>query len=136
MKKYILITVGALSLALGIVGIFLPVLPTTPFLLLSAYCFSKSSEKFYNWLITNKIFGKYIRDYREQKGITLYNKIVVLIVLFAGIGFSLWKMQNHLHLQIFLVVVLIGVTVHIVKLKTLKNWEQYEILILAEKEKN
>ena len=121
LKKYILITVGALSLALGIVGIFLPVLPTTPFLLLSAYCFSKSSEKFYNWLITNKIFGKYIRDYREQKGITLYNKIVVLIVLFAGIGFSLWKMQNHLHLQIFLVVVLIGVTVHIVKLKTLKN---------------
>lgn len=119
MKKYILIAIGSISLALGVIGIFLPVLPTTPFLLLSAYCFSKSSDKFYNWLITNKVFGKYIKDYQEKKGITLKNKLIALGVLYIGIGFSMYKMQTHLHLIIFLAIVLVAVTVHILKLKTL-----------------
>lgn len=118
-KKYIFITIGFISLGLGIIGIVLPVLPTTPFLLLSAYLFSKSSEKFYNFLITNKVFGKYIRDYREKKGITLKNKIIVLVFLTITIGISLMKVESR-HLQIFLIVVLLGVSFHILKLRTLK----------------
>ncbi len=60
---------GTLSLILGVVGIVLPGLPTTPFLLLSAGCYARGSERFYIWLMTNKVFGKYIRNYREGKGI-------------------------------------------------------------------
>ena len=68
-KKRLLFISGFISLALGIVGIILPLLPTTPFLLLSAYCFSQSSEKFHNYILNNKVFGQYIRDYNEKKGI-------------------------------------------------------------------
>lgn len=118
-KKYIFITVGIVSLILGIIGIVLPVLPTTPFLLLSAYLFSKSSDKFYNFIINNRVFGKYIQDYREQKGITLKNKIIVITFLVVTIGISLFKVSS-VHLQIFLVVVLLSVSFHIVKLRTLK----------------
>ena len=68
--KIILISVGSLSVLLGILGIFLPLLPTTPFLLLAALCYSRSSERFYQWLVTNRWFGEYIRNYREGRGIT------------------------------------------------------------------
>lgn len=66
-KKRLLFVLGFVSLILGIVGIILPLLPTTPFLLLSAYCFSRSSEKFHNYILNNKVFGQYIRDYNEKK---------------------------------------------------------------------
>lgn len=77
-KKKLLFILGFVSLALGIVGIIVPLLPTTPFLLLSAYCFNHSSEKFHNYILNNKIFGQYIRDYNEKKGITLKNKITAI----------------------------------------------------------
>lgn len=66
-RKRLLFVLGFVSLILGIVGIILPLLPTTPFLLLSAYCFSRSSEKFHNYILNNKVFGQYIRDYNEKK---------------------------------------------------------------------
>lgn len=120
MKKIILITIGILSLLLGGIGVFLPVLPTTPFLLLSAYCFSKSSEKFHSWLLENRIFGKYIRDYQEKKGITLKNKIIAVVTILISIGFSLSKVSN-IHIKIILVLVLIVVTTHIIRLRTLEK---------------
>jgi len=66
-----LIVVGTISTALGILGIFVPILPTTPFLLLAAACYSRSSQRFYDWLLNNKYFGNYIRNYLEKKGIPL-----------------------------------------------------------------
>lgn len=119
MKKKLLFILGILSLVAGTIGIFLPLLPTTPFLLLSTYCFSKSSERFYNYILTNKVFGKYITDYREKKGITVKNKIVVLIVLTCGIGYSFTRVST-IQMQVLLAVVFIGVTWHILALKTLK----------------
>ncbi len=119
MLRYFLIVVGITSLALGIIGIFLPLLPTTPFLLLSLFCFSKSSERLHSFILENKVFGKYIRDYQEKKGITLKNKLIALSVLFISISFSILKLDNR-HLQIFLIFVFIGVSFHIIKLKTLK----------------
>lgn len=119
MLKKVFLIFGIISLGLGCIGIFLPLLPTTPFLLLSAYCFSKSSEKFHTYLLENKIFGQYIRDYQEKKGITLKNKIFAILLLVASITFSLSRISN-LHLKIFLILVLIGVSYHILKLKTLK----------------
>jgi uncharacterized membrane protein YbaN (DUF454 family) len=118
MKKYVLIVLGCLSMGLGIVGIFLPVLPTTPFLLLSAFLFGKSSEKFYHLLINNRWCGKYIRDYTEKKGITKQNKFRALLFLAITMGISFYKMKR-LSLRIFLGVVFVGVAIHILKLKTL-----------------
>lgn len=119
MKKKLLFVVGIIAVILGSIGIFLPLLPTTPFLLLSLYCFSKSSKKFYNLLLENKIFGRYIKDYYEKKGITLKNKIVALLFLTTGILYSMYKIENK-YLYIILILVYIGVTFHIIKIKTIK----------------
>ena len=119
MKKIFLLSLGAISLVLGCLGIFLPLLPTTPFLLLSAFCFSKSSEKFHKALLENKIFGQYIRDYQEKKGVTLKNKIIAISILAISITFSLTKISSF-HLKLFLILVLFGVSCHILRLKTLK----------------
>ena len=70
MKKYLLIIVGCISLGLGVIGMFLPVLPTTPFLLLSAGCFLRSSKSLYDWLLNHKHLGGYIRDFIEHKAIS------------------------------------------------------------------
>ena len=71
-----MITTGTFFVGLGIIGIFLPLLPTTPFLLLAAACYARSSKRFYNWLLNNKWFGNYIKNYRERKGIPLQIKII------------------------------------------------------------
>ena len=78
MQKKIFLLIGVVAVILGSFGMVLPVLPTTPFLLLATYCFGKSSKKLHRVILENKIFGKYIRDYQEKKGITLKNKIFVL----------------------------------------------------------
>lgn len=119
MKKPIYMTIAWLSLSLGIVGIVVPVLPTTPFLLLSAFCFEKSSEKFHAWLLENKVFGKYIRDYQEKKGISLRNKIIAIATMGLGMSYSAYKVP-HPHARIALLLIFIAVSIHICKLKTLK----------------
>ena len=79
MKKYLLIIVGCLSLGLGIIGMFLPVLPTTPFLLLSAGCFLRSSKSLYDWLLNHKYFGEYIKDFIEHRAISKKIKITIML---------------------------------------------------------
>ena len=81
--KIILLFLGILSLALGVIGIFLPVLPTTPFLLLSATLFLRSSEKLYDWLLAHPYLGKYIRNFKEYKAIPLHVKIVSVSLVWA-----------------------------------------------------
>lgn len=78
MKNIPLFILGFASLILGFIGIALPILPTTPFILLSAYCFSKSSDKFYNWLISLPSFGKMIKDWNEKGTINRRGKIFCL----------------------------------------------------------
>ncbi|TGK61623.1 DUF454 domain-containing protein [Leptospira wolffii] len=74
--RFGLVFIGTVSLVLGIIGIFTPVLPTTPFLLLTAACYARASQKFYNWLMNNKYFGSFIRDWRIHKAIPLRAKII------------------------------------------------------------
>ena len=88
--KGALVVIGTFSLALGIVGIFIPLLPTTPFLLLAAYCYARSSKKLYTWLMNNKWFGSYIRHYYEGKGIPLRVKLLSISFLWLTIGFSIY----------------------------------------------
>ncbi|CAL7867744.1 YbaN family protein [Fusobacterium necrophorum] len=119
-KRNILLGIAWISLILGGIGIFLPLLPTTPFILLSAFCFQKSSERFHQWILNSPIFGKYIRDYQEQKGITLKNKIVAVTFMALGMSFSAYKVPNT-YMRISLLVIFIAVSYHIFKIKTLKK---------------
>ncbi|HCX03994.1 MAG: YbaN family protein [Tissierellales bacterium] len=118
LKKYIFIILGSLFLILGIIGIFLPVLPTTPFLLLTSFFYLKSSKKLHNWLINHKVFGEYIYNYITYKGVKKKDKIKSLILLYLTLSISFY-LVDIIHVRIFLILVAIGVTIHILKLKTL-----------------
>lgn len=110
---------GTLFVVLGTVGIFVPVLPTTPFLLLAAACYGKGSHRLYNWLMQNRVLGEYIRNYREGKGIPLFTKIFTLILLYLSIGCSAIFFVKHLLVRILLLMVAIGVTIHLLSIKTI-----------------
>jgi hypothetical protein len=118
MKKFTYILLGTLCVFLAGIGIFLPVLPTTPFLLLAAFFYARSSNRFYTWLITNRVFGIYIRNYREGRGIPLRQKIIVISLLWLTIGSTALLVVTQLWLQILLFGIAAGVTIHLVKTKT------------------
>lgn len=124
MRKKLLIVVGTVSLGLGLVGIVLPLLPTTPFLLLAAACYMRGSKRWYNWLMNHRYLGPYIRDYREGKGIPLTTKIGAILLLWATISYSaLFVVPPWLWLRVLLFGIAIGVTVHLVKLPTRRQPE-------------
>jgi len=125
MKKYLYLTAGLLTLGTGVVGFFIPVLPTTPFLLLAAACFLKSSGKLYTWLTAHKVFGKYIENYIKYKAVSRNSKIVSITVLWAVISISIF-VSNSLHIKLFLAAVGIGVTCHLLLLKSLEKVLQKE----------
>ena len=115
--KILLIASGTFFIGVGIIGIFIPVLPTTPFLLLSAALYARSSQRFYNWLISNRIFGKFIKDYREGKGIPLKVKIITIILLWITIGCSAIFAIDIFWVRIILIIIAAGVTIHIIRIK-------------------
>ena len=115
--KFLLITAGTFFIGVGIVGIFIPILPTTPFLLISAALYARSSKRFYNWLINNKIFGRYIKNYREGKGIPLKLKIITIALLWITIGCSAIFAIDIFWVRVILVIIAIGVTVHIIRIR-------------------
>ena len=114
----ILIGSGTFFLIIGIIGIFIPILPTTPFLLLAAACYARGSKKFYNWLINNKWFGDYIKNYREKRGIPISVKIISITILWITIAFSIFIIVSYLLFQIILIIIAVGVTIHILTIKT------------------
>ena len=117
LKKKIYICVGLLATGLGIVGAFLPVMPTVPFLLVALFCFERSSKKYHDMILNNKYFGKVLRDYYEGRGLTTSVKIKAVLFLSCGMGFSVYRVHN-LHLRIMLVLIWAGVALHIILLKT------------------
>ncbi|MFJ5295390.1 YbaN family protein [Pseudomonas sp. NPDC088368] len=112
--------VGWLSVALGVIGIFLPVLPTTPFLLLAAACFARSSPRFYHWLVDHPRLGPWIRGYLEGDGIPLKGKVYAIGLMWLSIGFSCWLVPM-VWARVGMVVCAVGVTVYIARQKTLKR---------------
>jgi uncharacterized membrane protein YbaN (DUF454 family) len=121
MRKVILIGVGCVSLSTGIIGIFVPLLPTTPFLLLSAACFLRSSDRLHYWLINHYIFGAYIKNYLNYKAITRKSKIVSIFLLWIFLTSSVLLFVKMLWIKILLFIIAIGVTIHILRLKTLSR---------------
>ncbi len=117
-KKAILIFVGTVSVGLGVLGMFLPLMPTTVFLLLAAYCYSHSSERFHNWLLTNRLCGKYISNYKSGRGISIRQKISTIALLWASIGFSVWLLAAAWWVNLLLAAVASGVTIHLLWIKT------------------
>jgi len=113
--RILLITGGTISVALGVLGVFLPLLPTTPFLLLAAACYARSSEKLYDWLLGNRWFGRYIRDYREGKGIPLRRAAVAIALLWLTIGYTAIVAVSLWWVRLILVAIAGGVTVHLVR---------------------
>jgi hypothetical protein len=119
--RYLLIIAGTIFLGFGVIGIFLPILPTTPFLLLAAACYARSSQRFYNWLMNNKWFGNYIKNYHEGRGVPLKFKIFTISLLWITILTSIYFVIDNFWIEIILIIIAIGVTIHIVTIKTYKN---------------
>lgn len=117
--RILLIISGWIFVGLGIIGIFLPVMPTTIFLIIAAACFARSSEKFYNRLLNNKYLGKYIRDYMEHRGMPLRAKIVAITMINIVIGYSAFFAVNTLWVKILLVIIAVSLTVYLVSIKTI-----------------
>ena len=117
-RKAFLIFCGTVFVGLGVLGMFLPLVPTTVFLLLAAYCYSRSSERFHTWLLTNRWCGKYIKDYQEGKGMTAAHKVKAILLLWASIGFSIWMVGGRLWLTLLLVAIAAGVTTHLLWIRT------------------
>jgi hypothetical protein len=113
-----LITVGTLSVALGVVGMFFPILPTTPFLLLAAACYARSSDRFLHWLLNNRWFGAYIRNYREGRGMPLVTKVLTLLALWGTLALSAAFATSAWWLRLLLAGVGLGVSIHLLRLKT------------------
>ncbi|MBT8421191.1 MAG: YbaN family protein [Gammaproteobacteria bacterium] len=122
--RALLIILGTLCVALGVLGMLLPLLPTTPFLLLAATCYSRSSERFYHWLVTNPWFGEYIRNYREGIGISLKQKALTIFVLWLVIGSTAWLATSQGWVRWILLGVAVGVTVHLVKMRTYQSCQR------------
>lgn len=129
LKKYVYITMGSLSLVLGIAGVFIPVLPTTPFLLLASFFYLRSSERLYNWLMNHKIFGAYIYSYLTYKAIPKKTKVGTMIFLWSTLIFSMILVSS-LHIRIFLLAVGVAVTAHLLMLKTLSHEDLKKLDVL------
>ncbi len=113
LKRQLLIITGTICVAIGVIGIFIPILPTTPFLLLAAVCYLRSSPRFYRWLMNNRWFGTYIRNYTEGRGIPLKVKLFTIALLWVAIGISIWVVANWI-VTIILLIIAAAVTLHII----------------------
>ena len=118
--KYLLIILGSLSLALGIIGIILPVLPTTPFLLLAAALYIRSSEKLYLWLINQKYLGTYIRNFREYKAIPLRAKIISISLIWLTLIYCTLTVSHLWWVKAAFITLAVAISWHILSYKTLK----------------
>jgi len=119
--RYLLIALGSVSVGLAVLGIFLPILPTTPFLLLAAWCYARSSERFYVWLMTHRIWGKYLRDYTSGKGVPRRLKMWTLTLLWAAIFVSAFLVVETTWVRVLLIAIACGVSIHVLKIRTMKN---------------
>lgn len=121
-KRMILVMFGTLFLIIGAIGVIIPVLPTTPFLLLAAACYLRGSERLHSWMINNSVFGEFIRNYMERRGIRLRQKIFTIFFLWLMIIFSIFYVIDSFPLRILMFLIAMAVSVHIIMLPTLKQY--------------
>jgi uncharacterized membrane protein YbaN (DUF454 family) len=119
--QVLLVTCGTLCVALGVLGIFVPLLPTTVFLLLAAACYARSSERFHQRLLNHRWLGGYIRNYREGRGMSPREKTVTLLLLWIGTGATAIRSVHSWWLRALLAVIAVSVTVHVARLKVARR---------------
>ncbi|MDK9711523.1 YbaN family protein [Acidaminobacter sp.] len=120
LKKHLLILAGSLALILGIIGVVLPVLPTTPFLLLASYCYMRSSKRLYDWLMNHKILGPYLYDYITYRGVRRKARTAALSMLWLTLSISM-ILVDHFHIRLLLVFIGVAVSIHLFTLKTIES---------------
>lgn len=118
LTRNLLIVGGTISVVLALVGIVVPLLPTTPFLLLAAACYARSSDRFHRWLLSNRLFGSYIRNYREGRGMPAREKAVTLVLLWLTILVTAILFLEVWWGRLILLAVAAVVTSHILRIKT------------------
>ena len=118
--RIILTIVGLLALCLGILGIFLPVLPTTPFLLLASALFLRSNRRLYNWLMEHPKLGPYIKNFLVHKSIPMRVKIGSISLIWLTLLNCAIFVAEHCAMRFMFIVIAAGVTIHILSFKTLK----------------
>ncbi len=118
--RWVYVALGSLLVGIGILGIFLPLLPSTVFFLGAAGLYGRSSPRAYRWLTTNRWFGRHLRDYKEQRGATVGAKVWSIATLWIGIGVSEYFLDLP-WVQLLLVAIGVGVTIHLVTLRTIRR---------------
>lgn len=118
-KRTLFVIIGTLFLIIGFIGVVIPVLPTTPFLLLAAACYIRGSKRIHNWMINNSILGDFVKNYMERKGITVKQKIITLMFLWLTIIISIYYFIDSIPITIALFVIAIAVSAHILRIRTL-----------------
>lgn len=116
--RYAYLISGFLLVGIGFVGIFVPLLPTTIFLILASYCFVRSSPKANEWLKNHKLLGIYVDNYQNKTGLTRTTKIVNIFILWLSISFSAFFFTDELYIKIILFIIAVGVTIHLLMIKT------------------
>ena len=116
-RKWLLLSAGILAVGLGVVGAFVPLLPTTPFLLLAAACFARSSDRHYEWLLNHRWMGAHVRNYREHRATTRRVKAVTMVLLWGSIGYAAIAVADGWVVRTLLLTVAVGVTIHVLSLR-------------------
>lgn len=111
--RFLWISGGSISVALAVAGIVLPMLPATPFLLLAAFCYARSSERFYRWLTGHRWFGPYIESYRSGRGLSTRQVVWTLVPLWLSVGITSWLTIGHWYVHVALFVCAAGVTLYL-----------------------
>jgi uncharacterized protein len=113
LRRWILVVAGTVCVIVGAIGVVVPVLPTTPFLLLAAVCYTRSSPRLHAALLSNRLFGGYLKNYLEGRGMTVRAKAWTLSLLWIGIALAAALATDSLTVRMLLAAVLVGVTLHI-----------------------
>ena len=119
--RIVFLAAGTILVGIGVLGMFLPLLPTTIFFILAAWCFARSSEKFHFWIHNNRYFGRYLSNYMQNKGMTFRAKFYSIFFLWAGILISVLFATDVLYIKILLLLIAAGVTWHLISIKTAED---------------
>ena len=122
-RQIIYITIGSTALVLGAVGLFLPLLPTTPFWLLTAWCYLHSSPELYKRAMENPHFSRYIREYMEERALSMRTKVTALSTMWISITLTSIFLTDNTWVRISLLLISICVTIHLLRFPTAKKKE-------------
>ena len=117
-RKVLLTAAGVVLIGVAIVGIVVPLLPTTPFLLLAAACFLRGSDRMHRWLTTHRWLGPYITNYQEHRAITNRARVAALLLLWGTLGYTAFGVVSNLGLRVLLLVIGLCCTLYILRLNT------------------